>query len=371
MDDLYIIQDTRNKEQLKMKTFTGYKKNDVFQQIIKTLDTKKVEACCFWISECLVSGYIIPLFEKLLIYGISLSLNNPKLPLYLRKKQRQFQNQWNLLKPMKQEAAIHIRNSLMVRHMLFDIATTLIATPKIKEYILQPKIKEEDLTFHRIQCMLTAPMNILPETMIHFTDPPELKIIMNEILTLFKQTQYGYERCIYWLQFLTKWESLHKKKKSMWSISPRDVDGISKKHTSHFGWVVWELVHYELSSRNKSEVNVQIDALFEIYKDGYTSGKRNTRIPILYTAIAYLILPSDFSKPIRRNIPLYIQCQCQLQKMYQMKKINETVDAIPEKESKKPTRKQIKQQSKQIDVEIIQDKMNILNQLDKQIRSSQ
>ena len=54
-----------------------------------------------------------------------------------------------------------------------------------------------------------------------------------------------------------------------------------------------------------------------------------------------------------------------------MKKLNQTVDVIPEKESKKPTKKQLKKQSQQIEVEIIQDKMNILNELDKQIRSSQ
>ena len=64
--------------------------------------------------------------------------------------------------------------------MIFDIITTYITTPQPKKYEITKKIKDEDLRFDRIQLLLSAPMNILPDYFIHFTDPPELRIIMND-----------------------------------------------------------------------------------------------------------------------------------------------------------------------------------------------
>ena len=93
MDERYSIDDKRSMEQLKEKTFSGYKKTDVMNQVFKSIDLKKIEESCFWASECLVSGYMIPLFEKLINYGGKISINNPKLPSFLDTKNVIFQNQ--------------------------------------------------------------------------------------------------------------------------------------------------------------------------------------------------------------------------------------------------------------------------------------
>jgi len=370
MNEIYMINDKRTINHMKERTFSGYKKTDVINQVFKSMESKKIEATCFWITECLVSGYIVTLFEKLINYGGKLSINNPSLPSFLKMKHDIFYNQLNHLKHLKKEAPLYLRNSIMIRNMFFDIATTYILTPFKKKYEITKKIKEEDLKFEKIQNLLSASMNVLPETFIHFTDPPELRILMNELLFLFKNKQVGYDRCLFWIQFLQKWETLHKKKKNSWNISPRKVNGISEKQTANFIWIIWEIIFYELQSRRNLKVKQQIDCLYELFKYNYSSGKRNTRLPLVYWSIALLIFPCDFSKPVRSDYRLFIQSQSNLQKMFQMKKtfeqVNEGIQLTIPVQPKNPPKRNKKKEIN-YEIEIIQDKVSLFNELDKQI----
>ena len=71
-------------------------------------------------------------------------------------------------------------------------------------------------------------MNILPAHIIHFNDPEELRIIMNEIYTLLKNPQIGYDKCCYWVLWLLRYEVIHKKRKKIWIIDEREVEDIPK-----------------------------------------------------------------------------------------------------------------------------------------------
>ena len=42
MNDQYKIIDTRNLESFKQKSFSGYKKNDVINAVLKSIEMKKV-----------------------------------------------------------------------------------------------------------------------------------------------------------------------------------------------------------------------------------------------------------------------------------------------------------------------------------------
>ena len=108
----------------------------------------------------------------------------------------------------------------MVRNLFFDVITTLSLSSKTKRYDKYPKLDEKnDFNFVNVQKRLFSQMNILPNHIIHFNDPDELRIIMNELFTMCKNKQFGYDRCCYWILWLVKWEQLHKKKKQLWNVS--------------------------------------------------------------------------------------------------------------------------------------------------------
>ena len=84
MNDDYKIIDTRTSEDFKKSTFSGYKKRDVYNVLYKSMDTRKVENACNWITECICSSYIEESWFNLLIYAFkTVNINNPTLPCFL------------------------------------------------------------------------------------------------------------------------------------------------------------------------------------------------------------------------------------------------------------------------------------------------
>ena len=97
MNDDYKIIDTRTSEDFKKSTFSGYKKRDVYNVLYKSMDTKKVENACNWITECICSSYIEESWSNLLIYAFkTVNINNPTLPSFLYNKNSLFYNIYDL-----------------------------------------------------------------------------------------------------------------------------------------------------------------------------------------------------------------------------------------------------------------------------------
>ena len=362
MDDKYIIEDDREIESFKVKTFSGFKRTDVIKAVLKSIESKKIEQVCHWTTECIISGYIIQLLEKLIIYSSKvICVNNPKLPSYILNKLLILQNQINRLDINSKNGILLLRNSQMVRNMFFDIIVTLLISPKSKKYDKYPKINiNDDFKSENIQKRLFSQMNILPDNIIKFNDPDELKIFINEIFSLTKNEQFGYDKCCYWILWLIKWEELHKKNKQFFDIHERDIKEVDKKYRKNIIWVVWETIFEAMKIKKNNKIIKEIKSLFSIYTHNFTLSKRNTRLPIVFNAIAYLTNTINFNIPLRNDSILLIQSQSNVNKMFMAKKIYEqkNKNKINDSKYKKSKKK------KNINVEIMEDKINIFNEVD-------
>jgi len=366
MNDQYQIIDTRDLDSFKQKTFSGYKKNDVISAVLKSIETKKVENACNWCSECIISGYALNLWEKLIIFGSRIiHINNPNLPFYLLKKNRILFNQVERLGRARDNVLL-LRNSQMIRNLFFDVVSTLTTSSKTKRYDKIPKIDEkEDFQFHNIQKRLCAQMNILPDNIMHFNDPDELRIIINEFFTLLKNKQFGYDKCCFWVVWLMKWEQIHKKKKSSWTVDVRDVPGVPSKFCADIIWILWETIFEEMKIRSDENINKQIQSLYGLFKFNYSTGKRNARLPLIFNAIGYLTHHINYNIPVRFDYKIFIQVQGNLNKMFLSKKsseVNVEIKGTLQKESKK--KKSKGGLDKKHDVEIVENKINLFNELD-------
>ena len=360
MNEKYLIVDKRNLNDFKEKTFSGYKKKDVITTLFKSIEKNKIEEACNWITECILSGYTKIVWEKLIIFSSKIiHINNPNLPYFLLRKNKIFHNQLKKLNPKCKDDILLLRNSQMIRNLFFDVVTTLCTSSKTKRYDNLPKINPmEDFEYHNIQKRLCAPMNILPSHIIHFNDPDELRIIINEIYTMSKNKQIGYDKCCYWILWIVQWETLHKKKKTNWSIDERNIPDIHKKFRSNVIWIIWETILDELNLRENHHLSNQIKSLFSLFTNNYSNGKRNSRLPLLFHAIGYLTHDINFSLPIRNNYQIFIQSQSNVNKMFLTKKLHEQKNPIHNKIIEK------KKKNNNINIEIIQDKINIFNELD-------
>ena len=112
-------------------------------------------------------------------------------------------------------------------------------------------------------------MNILPDHIIHFNEADELRIVINEIFTMSKNLQFGYDKCCYWIVWLFQWELLHKKNKSSFNIDKRDIQDIPEKLKSNMIWILWNIILEEMKIRNNEDITKQILSLYNLYKFNY------------------------------------------------------------------------------------------------------
>jgi len=98
MDPQYKINDSRFLNDFKDKTFSGYKKSEVINTLFKNIDKNKVENACNWITECIISGYTLIIWDKILSYACRIiHINNPRLPFFLLNKTEILYNQMKRL----------------------------------------------------------------------------------------------------------------------------------------------------------------------------------------------------------------------------------------------------------------------------------
>ena len=329
MNSDYLIIDPRPLGAFKDETFSNFKKRDVINKLFKCIEGGKIEEACYWVTECICSGYTIELFEKLIIFSSKIvHINSPKLPEYLWRKYLTFVSSYDHIGKKERGQLIHLRNTQSVRNIFFDLITTITSSPKTIRFDKYKKVKEDDFQYSNIQDKLKATMQVLPSHIIRFTDPEELRIIMNEFLFHLKNRNGGYTDAIYWVEWLVQWEKINKKKKIKFEIECRDINEVDPKHCKDPIWLIWELIFYECSERDEDS-RKQIQNLYRFFRNDYTCGKRGSRIPLIYHAIGYMTLPIKFNIPIRKDKNIFIQCQCNVNLMFKSKKGNEVQSYIP------------------------------------------
>jgi len=370
MDEQYLIEDLRLQDQFKTTTFSGYKKTEVFNTLFKSIENDRVENACHWLTELIISGYITDLWDKLIIFSCKIiHINNPLLPHYLYRNNTKIY--YHINRYLKKDY-IHLRNNLSIRNTLFDVVTTLTTSSKTKRFDKNKRFNDQDnFEYKNIKNRLIASHNYLPENFIQFNEPEELGVILNEFVFNLKNSKSGYERCVFWIQWLIKWDKLHTKKLGKCELQPRAVD-VDAKHRVNIVWLIWAGIFHEYKSRH-IEIKRQINALYYLYCNNFTGQKRNTRLPILHNTIALLTYDIDLAVPIRRDKQMFIQSQCNLNMMFKAKKINEKHHAPPPKlpKSKQGNTEQIKNTKKvkkgieeAIDNDIVNSKLHALSVLD-------
>ncbi len=359
MNDMFLIEDTRLLEQFKDKSFSGFKKTEVIKTLFKSIETGKVENACHWITECMVSGYSLEILDKLIALSSKVvHINNPKLPEYLWRKYSYFyKNIDNINLQKDKHLIIHFRNNQVLRNLLFDIVSVITLSSKSKRYDKYPKINEEtEFIFDNIKKRLHAQCSYCPDILFKFTDPEELRVVINEIMFHFKNINSGYDNCCYWIAWIFQWEKKNKKMKHKFEIDERDIKDVKKSYCKDIVWLIWSAILVEAMERD-GIVKSQVQSLYQLFKYDFSGPKRNLKIPLIYHAIGYLTHTVKYDIPIIKDKKTYIRCQCNVNQMFKMKKISENKQPqqpIPKKEKTKNTGQGEK----------IQDMFSVLNDID-------
>lgn len=351
-----MIEDSRDQSSFKTITFSGYKKNQVFTALFKSIKSKNVETSCNWLIELIISGYIKELWEKLcLYYSKHVHINNCKLIDYTYKQNK-------IIKRLLGDninQQIYLRNNQNLINILISYTIILIES-KIDITYTNIKITKTDFILTNVQNKLNSQMNILPEGIVNINEPPEIKLIINEIY--YHLNFKNYDKIIYWITWIIEWEKLNLKNKISWNIVARDIR-VKDKYKNDVIWIIWKLIDFTKKKYDIKIINY-IDKLFELFIENYDKSKRNKRMTYLFNSISLLVEPIKETKLIEK-IDILIQSQCNYFMIIDSKKLHEKKDdkIINQlNENKKNISK--KQSKKQCD-EISKSKIDDFNEIDK------
>lgn len=356
-----MIRDKRDSKQFKQKTFSGYKKSDVRQALCKSLDSKNVESSCNWLLECLLSGYIRETWEYICLYYCQfVHVNNPELLRYIHQKHKLVQQ---MCHGLSMDQCIELRNNQTLLQCMISTIVCMIQTSINVKYSL-PKIKREDFQLANLQMKLHSQMNILPDNIVRFNEPPELKLVMNEIYYHLQSKLNAFDKISYWIYWILEWERINRKNKIAWNLQMRQVD-VPDRYKSDVIWILWDTVQTYVNKQTK-QLKQDFQILYTMYCDQFDRSKRKKRIPYLLNIIS-LCTTKQKLIPLYKKLPELIQSQCNYYSIIESKKIYEQLsDTNIESTIKKNKIQQLPKKSKiNIIEEQTKQKLEDFNEIDR------
>jgi hypothetical protein len=293
------INDKRSSGEFKGVTFSKFQKSKVRTELIQCLITAKVEPACYWAAELICAGHYGDLWEIIILYiGRYIHLGNPKLPIYIAMR---FKNFKDILSTGYIGNELALRNSLKIRQLFAEIISILCHSRKKHslEAIKIQKVDEFNMT--HMASRLKAPTIGYVEDIFKPDDPKELFIAMNEFAYhLTKDSKNSVSAC-YWLEWLLEFETVCKHKKELCIGETRQFAPIQDKFKNDIIWLVWDIILHECASKKNPLMTKIINALLEIFSIKYSSGVKKRRKYLIYYAVSILTDPVDLAIDIIAN----------------------------------------------------------------------
>ena len=295
------INDKRSAAEFKGITFSKFQKTKVKAELIKCLIASKVEPACYWAAELICAGHFGELWDIIILYiGRYIHLGNPKLPIYISMR---FKNFKDIITNGYGGKELDMRNNVKIRQLFAEIISLLCHSRK-KHSLEAIKIqKTDEFNITQMASRLKAPKIGYIENIFKPDDPKELYISMNEFAYhLSKESKDSISAC-YWLEWLLEYETLCKQKKELCIGETRQIAPIQDKCKNDIIWVIWDIILHECSIKNNALITKIVNSLLEMFSIKYSVGVKKRRKYLIYFAISLLTDPVDLNIEIINNKP--------------------------------------------------------------------
>ena len=293
------INDKRSSHDFKGVTFSKFQKSKVRAELIQCLSTSKVEPACYWAAELICAAHYGDLWEIIILFiGRYIHLGNPKLPIYIAMR---FKNFKEILTNGYIGNELAMRNNTKIRQLFAEVISVLCHSRKKHSLEAVKILKADEFNMTHMASKLKAPTIKYVEDIFKPDDPKELFIAMNEFsYHLTKDSKNSVSAC-YWLEWILEYETLCKHKKELCMGETRQFAPIQDKFKNDIIWLVWDIILHECSSKKNPLLTKIVNALLEIFSIKYTNGVKKRRKFLIYYAISILTDPLDLTIDIISN----------------------------------------------------------------------
>lgn len=315
----FEINDKRIQKDFASISFSGYKKIDVKKQLTQSIINGRIEQSNYWSAELICAGHFSELWEIiLLISSKNIHHGNPKLPIYLEMRINNFKN---IVDNGYIDNELAMRNNIKIRKLFCEIICILCFSQKKHSYD-SIKINKEEFDISEISYKLKADSLDYIRPVFMKDDPKECFIAANELaFNISEKTKNTSEAC-YWLEWISEFESLCKKKKEIIKCERRSNIPVESKNQMDLIWIVWDIILHETTKRDELIKKI-IKSLLSLFCLKYTINNKKKRKYIIYYAVALLTEKVDFSISLNKQQTLIEKIQDKLNSIYKEVKKNE------------------------------------------------
>lgn len=299
----YKINDTRKITEMKVETFSGYKKSEVKKQLTDNIIDSKIEQSCYWCAELVCSGQFWDIWEIIILISIKyIHIALPKLPIYLQKCYETFKN----IIHQHDDDELSIRNNQHIRNLFTEMITILCQSKKKLPMITRKIENNEDYNKLMFNNKLIADSNHYLKGVFKKADPNELLIPINELcyhISIHSKNSYY---AIYWIEWFIQYEQNKIKNKEITTYSERNII-FDEKSKNDIVWILFSAIFNELELRKSSPQHENkltekiIHSLFFIFTIRYQKNVIRKRRYILYFCIFLLCDKIDLSENLIQN----------------------------------------------------------------------
>jgi len=286
----YRINDKRTIKDLKTTSYHGFKKKDLFKLLISQIKNQNLDNANYWCAECLISGYCVNLYEKLLdFYVCEINIKNPDIICYMFLQYDKYTDLIN-----NYDDIIESRNDQEIRNLLCAIVSMITLSNQFQLPKLN-KINQSDIT--SIPRLRTTYSNYLEliSPFVKSGDAKEIILPMNEILNHLKSPKSNsLDQVIYWLSWLVSWEQEHIKKNEISCCAERANDKLEKLYWTDMIWMLWDILKAEAEWKGSNSLKEIIDKSYRFYVYFYNKKNRYKKIFYVIYCFLFFIKPIDF-----------------------------------------------------------------------------
>lgn len=312
---LTTIDDVRPQNAFTKASFSNYKKTDVLRELTKSLVQSDVNSACFWVSECVCSGYFLDIWTIIITFSCEyIHSANPRLFICIHKYITNFKSIANTF-----DADIMMRNTPSIRKIFSELIVIICSVNRPTKYVYN-KVSDADLSLNNMSNKFTATSTKYAEAVFIDNDPKELYMPLNEFSYHLNPDSASFNQACYWYEIMIRLYTVCKKQKNRITCVRRPY--IPIKVSPDGLWIVWEPLLNAAEQKGKG-TKALLDSLLSIFTLRYTSSSWTKYRFLIYFAITIATSPIDFSIPLTLDKPRVSEIASHIDVIYSKLKNNE------------------------------------------------